>query len=119
MHTVLKIFLYSTFALIICSCKKYLDAKSNDKLSTIESLDDLQELIDNDNLNMGMDLNNSSTDEFYVSYTNWQGDVELHQKAYTWDSQVNDFDDWRDQYSTVFYANTVLDNLQKMPAKGQ
>lgn len=98
-------------SILLCSCKKYLDAKSDQSLSKPETLADLQNLLDNPDLNRSVRLINSSADEYYLEYSNWVSRSKLDKESYVWESNLNDYPDWRDCYISIFYANTVLDNL--------
>lgn len=103
------------FALTIGSCKKYLDTKSDQKLSTPGTLKDLQALLDNQFFyRRGLRLANTSSDEYYTLYTNWQSLSEPNKNGYVWDAQVNNLTDWQNQYNNVYYTNTVLDNWSKI-----
>ncbi len=117
-HTLKVIFLFY-IAGIFVSCKKYLEAKSDESLSTIETVDDLQELSDNKFLNSALELINSNADEYYLTKTDWQPEKELTKRAYVWDKDVNDYDDWSRQYTSILYSNTILDNLGKVTTTGQ
>jgi hypothetical protein len=64
-------------------------------------------------------LNNDLTDEFYLTYSDWVSRPELQNKAYVWDTELNDLEVWRQQYQNVFYANTVLYNLEQVSSKGR
>jgi starch-binding outer membrane protein, SusD/RagB family len=90
--------------LSICSCKKYLDKKSDQKLSTPSTLKDLQALLDNQFFyRRGIRLANTSSDEYYTLYTNWQSLSEPNKNGYVWDAQVNDLIDWQNQYNNIYY----------------
>lgn len=121
--------LYILFVLVSLfageSCKKYLDAKPDQRLSTPSTLSDLQAILDNYNvMNQGMSWTNNFTDEYYFNYSDWQTlpqIAQFYQDGYIWSPEIyidaGGPDDWVIQYRTIFYANTVLDNLQKIQAK--
>lgn len=107
------------FALVILtSCKKYLDVKSNENLATPETLDDLRAILNTPTMNEATQLTNVGTDEYFLSYTNWNAVIDLYKNGYVWNSKLNDFQDWSRQYNTILYANTVLDNLPRITSKG-
>ncbi|MRG45846.1 RagB/SusD family nutrient uptake outer membrane protein [Chitinophaga sp. SYP-B3965] len=107
------------FLLITCSsCKKFLGTKSNQILSTPGNLEDLQLLLDNPTLQNGLNSINTGTDEYYVTYQNWSNLTEVNKNGYNWDPQLNNRGDWSTTYQCVFYANTVLFNLDQIPEKG-
>lgn len=110
------ILLLSSFHLI--SCKKYLEEKSDKSLSIPSTLNDLQAILDNYLIvNSALKLTNTMTDEYFVSFTDWQALSQENKDHYTWESNatlnVLNFD-WGKQYNIIFYANTVLDNLKKI-----
>lgn len=107
----IKIGLVAVVVMSTVSCKKYLETKSVQTLATPSTLGDLEALLNADLINKGTMLANGSTDEYYYIYTDWQGRNELQKNGYIWDAKLNNYTDWRDQYLAVFYANTVLFNL--------
>lgn len=107
--------LLGLFILItLCSCKKFLDVKSDQKLSTPSSLEDLQLLLDDPQLVTTLGLANTSTDEFYLLFNEWQTRTEDRKLSYIWDAQLNNFADWALSYQKIFVANTVLYNLENI-----
>lgn len=105
------------FMLLNGSCKKYLETKSDETLSKPATLNDLQLILDNPDLNKGMNLTNVGTDEYYITYSDWLSLDEIKQKGYTWHSELDDLIDWAVQYKTVFHANTALYNLDLILTK--
>lgn len=104
------------------SCKKYLDAKSDKLLSTPETIADLQALLDDQALNRALRGLNEGADEYYATTPDLLRFDDIEQQGYIWDKQANGIFgsyDWNSQYKNVFTVNTVLDNLQKIPATGQ
>jgi len=106
-------------SLFSISCKKYLETKSVQNLSTPSTVGDLQALLDNPSFNIGLNAPNAGSDEYYLYYNDWQIFPDISQKAHVWDAKLDDFDDWNTHYNVVFYANTVLDYLDKVPTLGQ
>lgn len=107
----LQIIILISFAIHLSSCKKYLDVKSDQTLSKPETIADLQNLLDNPLLNRSVRLINNSADEYYLDYSTWASRPKLDKESYIWESSLNNYPDWRDSYNSIFYANTVLDNL--------
>lgn len=114
------LFLLSLFT---SGCKKYLEAKSNQSLVTINNLQDLQSLLDNSaviNLNTpSADI--VSADDYYLTYADYQSlDLEQQRSMYTWQAAnlfypyTNLPNDWTSAYNNVYIANTVLDNINKV-----
>lgn len=108
------IFILATLA----SCKKMLEKKSDQSLATPSTLNDLELILNNPNINNGTVLLNGMSDEYYFTYTDWLNRSELHQKGHIWDAQLNDYNDWSIQYTAAFNANTVLFNLDFISSNG-
>ncbi|NII26718.1 RagB/SusD family nutrient uptake outer membrane protein [Pseudoflavitalea sp. X16] len=102
-------------------CKKYLDKKSDSRLSTPGSLKDLQAIIDNYTANnQSFPMLNNGTDEYYLTPGNLNTLDPAARQSYIWESKTDASVDWTTiGYKTVFYANTVLDNLEKVDVKGK
>ncbi len=100
------------------SCEKYLEAKPDAKLSVPSSVEDLQAILDNYSvMNRSAIQINNMTDEYYLRATDWEAQNQLDKESYVWDPQTNyyaDENDWNNLYKTIFYANTVLDNWEKI-----
>lgn len=111
--------------LLLCSffqisCKKFLETKSDQTLSTPDNLDELQSMLNNPSItNLAANFINSSTDEYYVNYTDWLAAADANKKPYVWDAQIDYPLDWTSTYKSVFIANTVLFNLDRINEPGQ
>jgi starch-binding outer membrane protein, SusD/RagB family len=102
----------------LCSCKKFLDTKSDQKLSTPSTINDLQLMLDDPQLVTTLGMANTGTDEFYLLYTDWLPRVEDRKLSYVWDSQLDDLLDWTLPYQKIFVTNTVLFNLERINTDG-
>ncbi|MES2274978.1 MAG: RagB/SusD family nutrient uptake outer membrane protein [Bacteroidota bacterium] len=109
---------------INCSCKKdFLDAKPNSTIVNPTTLADYQKLLDNStSLNRTGALPQMSSDEYFiVSQTDFDALDQLTYKgAYLWSKdlfggEIN-IPDWNAAYKAVFYANSVLDGIEKITA---
>lgn len=110
-----KIFFFLIITISFCSCKKYLDKKSDGQLSTPSTLEDFQAMLDNyDVMNLSLDATNTLTDEYFISEADWNTLDELNRRGYVWDPQLNDEEDWSKAYKAVFYSNTILEELEKL-----
>jgi tetratricopeptide (TPR) repeat protein len=118
-HNVILVICLVIISANLTSCKKYLDKKADESLSTPSTLDDLQALADDPNINRAMDITNTSSDEYYVTYTDWLPELDPGKSAYIWSPDVNALEDWKRQYISVFNANTILDNLKNISVAGQ
>lgn len=102
------------FALLFgTSCKKYLDKKSLQNLSTPETLKDLQAMLDDEYIyRRGVGLTQTSADEYFLDYSYWELLPDLKRLGYIWDPILDDADDWLQQYANILTANVVLDKLK-------
>lgn len=99
----------------ITSCKKYLDEKQSQSLSTPDTFTDLQAMLDNQYIyRYGVRQGQTMADEFYMPYANWQTRTDIDKLGYIWDANIDDYPDWIQQYSLVLIANTVLDRVDKL-----
>jgi starch-binding outer membrane protein, SusD/RagB family len=120
MKTLTYIFVFTVLMSAMTSCKKYLEAKSNQSLSTPSTLADLEALLNHPTLpNRGTVMLNGLTDEYFYKYAEWQSRNELFNRGYIWDPQLNDYTDWAGQYNAVLYANTALYNLEQISSNGE
>ncbi len=106
-----------TLAAIMGGCSKYLDAAPNKSYVIPSTLKDFQALLDNyNNLNnVDMSVGEISADNYYLNYADWAAlSDEGQRRMYIWEKdyffQFNAAD-WRRPYAAVYYANTVLDNI--------
>jgi tetratricopeptide (TPR) repeat protein len=100
-------------SLLNTSCKKFLDKKSVQNLSTPETLKDLVAMLDDEYLyRRGVGLSQTSGDEYYLDYSYWQGLLDLKKLGYVWDPLLDDADDWTLQYTNILTTNVVLDRLK-------
>lgn len=117
--------LITVFGLSISSCKKdWLDAKPDQSLVTLKSVEDLQVLLDNTSIfNLGHPIvGEQSADDYYVNSTTYQLLDERDKNVYTWASVTNFYAnssvlEWRNPYSAIFYANTVLEEVENITPK--
>jgi hypothetical protein len=113
---------YSCIVLLDSSCKKqneFLDAKPNGSLSTISTLSDLQNILNNQqvfNYLVAPGLGETSSDDYYVTSAVWLSRLTAtDQNTYIWAQKIypagSDVQDWTKPYNAVYYANTVLDAI--------
>ncbi|NTE05600.1 RagB/SusD family nutrient uptake outer membrane protein [Agrobacterium tumefaciens] len=113
-----KIVLYPAIFLLslICfsGCKKYLDEKPDQQLSTIETTEDMQALLDN---YLKINFNdpgvaNSCTDDYYVTNDVFNARAEQDRNLYLWKTE-NNFaplsPHWASSYELVYICNAILD----------
>ena len=112
---ILIIFLLGTVA---CS-ESFLDIKPDKKLVVPSTLDDMQALLDY------FDVHNSnmpgmgelSSDDYYILYDRWNTLAYPYMKnGYVWVKEIWEGStsiDWNNRYKQIFYANYVLEGLEK------
>jgi hypothetical protein len=110
---------------IITGCGKsaFLDKKPDTRLVVPTTLSVFQTLLDNQYIMQETpELGELSSDNYYTTYSVWQGLVAKEQNAYLWLKDIYDgigqVPDWDIPYQQVFYANVVLDGLGNIKADG-
>jgi hypothetical protein len=106
----------------LTSCKKdFLDVKPDKTLVVPHTLPDLQALLDNtDYMNLITPyLGEVGSDDFYLLYSSWNVLAAIDAKnAYIWAKDIYGANptvpDWENRYRQVFYANVVLEQLEKL-----
>ncbi|KEO71608.1 RagB/SusD family nutrient uptake outer membrane protein [Anditalea andensis] len=111
---------------VMLGCEEFLDAKPNKGLSTAESIEELQALLDNVsifNVTPGLDI--VAADEYFTSNAGWISyGRNMVQQAYkrnlsnVFEDEVNP-SEWIWPYRQVFYSNIVLDKARSLSGEGQ
>ncbi|SFH33323.1 RagB/SusD family nutrient uptake outer membrane protein [Pedobacter insulae] len=102
---------------LLCSCKKFLDEKSNSKLATPETLEDNQALLDR-NFVLGLNTVSGqiSAEDVYVSEADFNNmSQEAEKRIYTWQPDhvsLTEGNDWENTFRRINIFNTVLFNLE-------
>ncbi len=118
----MRLFIFISFLIIaahLASCKKYLDEKPNQKFTTINSLEDLQALLDaNGSVNEWDPLvGEASSDNYFLTLANYNGlPNENDRNLYIWEKNIflpTGFNDWSRLYDNVYRANTIIENIEK------
>jgi len=115
-----KIFYAIFMAIILCSCKKYLDIKSDKTLVVPLTLQDAQALLDAyGRLNNSYPSSGSiSDDDFYVSDVFFNTMTTANQNIYAWNKNALIDNDWSLMYTNVLYANEALETIEKITPDG-
>ncbi|HWL00684.1 MAG TPA: RagB/SusD family nutrient uptake outer membrane protein [Parapedobacter sp.] len=112
-----------TLTVSIVGCEQsYLDQKPNSGIIQPSTLEDFQGLLDNFSfMNQGFPaLPQLACDDYYfVSLDAWQSArTAVERNSYVWDVDVYGgevgIDDWNRPYETIFYANSIIDNIDKV-----
>lgn len=104
----------------LSSCQKYLDKSSNNQLTIPSTLNDYQQLLDNEgaiNQYTSPSLGDMGSDDLFLTYGGWQSQYPYVQNSYIWAKDIfagQTSYDWDNMYQAVYYANIVLDGLQKV-----
>lgn len=107
--------------IFITGCSKYLDKKPDKQLAIPSSLLELQELMDNNSVmnNNRAAAGEGSADNYYLTDNDFDNLYnESGRSLYLWGSNItyDDFpNDWSHCYDAVYYANVVLENVDKLP----
>lgn len=117
-RSVLLITLIIPFALMpLSSCQKYLDAKPDKSLVTPQTVQDLQGLLDYFPFinNQCSDICGVAADNYFLTDAVFQSFPDNMKTAYLWqDGMFNNTPDWQNEYTVVYNANVVLDNLKNI-----
>jgi len=115
MKTIIKLtIIFSVLLILFCRCEKYLDIKPDKTLAVPKSASDLQAMLDRVQvMNAGYSgLGEISSDNYYLTYSVWQSfSVEEYRDNYIWKPVPVFSNQWSSTYTTVFYANTVVEEL--------
>lgn len=103
----------------MCSCKKYLSAKSDATLVTPEKLADFAALLDNQNtmnLRITPCFQETSSDDYFLLPSTYNSLPEGQQKFYRWEKYDYNFsNDWSVGYQAIFNTNICLEGLAHIP----
>ena len=122
-----KIFIAISALLLLVSCEQeFLSVKPSSNIIRPQSLEDLERLLDNsDVINVNGVLQRLASDEYYIQTLEiWESLPWATQRnAYLWKDDVYEGEthirDWDDLYRAVFYANSVLEELDRIGGSDQ
>lgn len=103
--------------ILLCSCSRFLEEKSNSKLATPETLEDNQALLDR-NFVLGLNTVSGqiSAEDVYVSEADFNKmSQEAEKRVYTWQPDhvsLSEGNDWENTFRRINIFNTVLFNLE-------
>ncbi|SEM31392.1 SusD family protein [bacterium A37T11] len=117
----LNIFSILLIVILTNSCsKEFLDAKPSSNIVVPQTLDDIQNLLDNEFvLNQTPALEHVASDEYYSrDYTTYQTLRVVERNAYVWANDVYQgasvVPDWDIMFTQIYYANVALEQLDKI-----
>jgi hypothetical protein len=105
--------------ILSCNKKEFLDEKPNSNVVVPTTLEDFQQLMDNEAvLSSTPALGELSADNFYIVPGYWQVLGKKEKNAYVWATEIYEGEgkvaDWNTPYEQVLIANVVLDGLNKV-----
>lgn len=109
--------------LLMAGCgKSFLNPKPNSSIINPTSIQDYQNLLENDEYvnAVGSGLSQLSADEYYfMDYDAWQSTYSATERqAYIWAKDVfggeTNIQDWNAPYKAIFYANVVISGLSSL-----
>ena len=122
----MKIILYFLCLLLLLQClsgcrrSEFLDKKPATDITVPETLTEYQQLLDNFEVmgQTGIALPQMAADEYTFSFTSWQVlPLAVERNSYIWSSDIYQGEkgknDWDKVYTQIFYANSVLEGLEK------
>ncbi|MGN6421569.1 MAG: RagB/SusD family nutrient uptake outer membrane protein [Pseudobacter sp.] len=102
---------------LLGSCKKYLDQKPDETLSTLEKIADMQSFLD-DNRVMNQfcpKIPGIASDDYYITTTDFNGlSFDLERKVYLWEKADLGVEVTEWPYKPILYCNTVLDEIENI-----
>lgn len=105
----------------LCFCEKnWLEEKSDISLTIPSTIKDLQALLDNSSVfnAAGSTLTEISADNIYLTPSAWEAQYVIEKNAYSWKPDIYEgettLDDWKRPYARVYYANIVLEAVDKI-----
>lgn len=114
LYTICTFLILVTFA----SCRKFLDAKPDQKMTTPNSLEDCDALLD-DRATMNSMYPVSAeiaSDDYYLVKSDWESIYSFWERdVYAWNKNVDiNYMEWQGPYKIILIANQVLEVLEKI-----
>ena len=117
----MKTLLYLLIPIILSSCSQdFLDVKPSSNTVVPTTLDDFQQLLDYGNIVFAYpDMLDVLADDYYLEETYWSSRAVMVKNAHIWADDIfetieSDLPNWERNYSQIFYANVVLEGVDKL-----
>lgn len=111
------IFILVMALVLFSSCKKFLDAKPDKKMVVPTTLGEIQGILDYFPF-MNMQSSQASeiaADNYYLTNNEYEALSDVDKLAYIWaQGMFQGKNDWQSEYTVVYNANVVLENLPKI-----
>src|SRR5687768_1167396 len=110
----------ATAAIWLSGCKKYLDAKSDQRFEIPQSVQDMQALLDDYFMinQRNPSAGEVSSDDYYLIDNDFDALTDFDRRKYTWNNERQfprgTGNDWSFAYENVYKANLVLDNIDDL-----
>lgn len=103
------------FYVALSSCKKILDEKSNESITSVNTIKDLEAILRNTNImnQWGLSMADIGADDYSLSSSAFANMSVNYQNGYKWDKDTQ-LDGWGSPYATVYGANFVLQEMEKL-----
>lgn len=118
------ILLFVLAGILCVSCRKnWIEDKSNKALDVPTTVKDFQAMLDNSQVMNDQYplLGETSSDNYYLTNTMWQSWGADPRNVHIWDktiySDASSDNNWNYPYRQVFYANIVLDDIDKVASE--
>lgn len=104
-------------SMFFASCKKYLDAKPDKKMVVPATLEEVQGILDyfpfmNTQCSQASEI---AADNYYLTGNEYEALGDVDKLAYIWaPGMFQGMNDWQSEYTVVYNANVVLENLPKI-----
>lgn len=122
-----RIFTAALSLFLLASCEQeFLSVKPSSNIIRPQTLEDLEQMLDNTLvINITGGLQRLASDEYYIATPEiWQGLFSSTQRnAYLWKANLyegeTNIKDWDNLYTAIFYANSVLEELDRIRGDDQ
>lgn len=110
--------LYFLLAMLLFSCREYLEVKPDKKLVVPSDLLEAQSILNHYLFNIGYPgFGEVASDDYYLETTDWQAAGTIAEKnAYLWNPDVfnaSPRNDWSFTYEKIYYANLVIEGIEQ------
>ena len=111
---------YALLIIVLSGCEGFLDEKPSLSLVVPSKLADFEALLNNDSqvFNITPAIGEIGSADYFTTLQRWETyGSQLEREAYIWGDEVNangNMPDWTIPYAQIFYANVVLDGINKL-----
>lgn len=111
-----KIFFLLFAVITVVGCSDYLAVKPDMSLATIAKPDELRALLDNETMfNSQTVTGEDMSDNYYLLDQTWNASSNDNlRNKYIWKVTENDEVGWNSMYEQVYYANVILEEVEKL-----